>query len=203
RPYLRSPGALSRRGWIGDRHRIRTGRRGAHATQRHRLLQVAAADRELVAGQLHSVDLPHALRQRTPQAFAPYSPARDVFSKLRRAVAAHHDVPDFVAGLGLPVPAQVRRGLERDEKREGGQHRGSDHGTNHTRGWFVCAAGDAAIGVAVSESTVTCPSHCFIIRTNTVHISGSNSRPLRSSRYAIVFSNDQASRYGRLVRNAS
>src|SRR5947209_6796579 len=94
-PRLRLPGALIWRGWIGDRHRIRTGRCGAHATQRDRLLEISAADRKLVARQLHSVDLPHAVAQCNPQAIAYNAPAREIFAELRRAVAAHHDVPDL------------------------------------------------------------------------------------------------------------
>src|SRR6267378_983328 len=176
-PYL--PGALIRCRRLRNRQRIGARRRRTDASQRHRLLQVSAADRELVAGELHAVDLPDAVAQRDPEAVAHETPASHIPAELRRAVAAHHDVADLIAGFRLPIPRQpVWCGV-------------------------APAAPSPPTGATGSVSTATCPSHCFIIRTNAPPSSGSNSRPLRSTRYPSVFSTDHASRYGRRVRNAS
>src|SRR5437867_1764264 len=72
------------------------------AAQRHRLLEVAPREGELLVAELHAVDLPHPIPQRQPQAVAHHAPACHLIAELRGAVASHHDVADLLVGLGLP-----------------------------------------------------------------------------------------------------
>src|SRR2546426_4828361 len=55
------------------------------SAQRHRFLEVAARQRELVALQSHTVDLPHAISQRQPQAVPHHPPAGHLVAELGRS----------------------------------------------------------------------------------------------------------------------
>src|SRR6266699_2344523 len=177
------PGALIRGRRLRNRQSIRTRRRRTDAPQRHRFLQVPAADRELVAGELHAIDLPDAVAQGDPEAVAHQAPAGEVPAELRRAVAAHHDVADLIAGFRLPIPRQPD-GCLRDREHRRSHDPEPNHPSNDTRLCSVLApAGTTpATGATGSVSTATCPSPRFIIRTKAPLNSGSNSTPLRSSR---------------------
>src|SRR5439155_20332942 len=149
------PGALISCGWNRDEQRIGPSGRRPHATQRHRLLQIAPTNRQLVAGELHAVDLPDAVAQCDPQAVTHQTPAGDVVAELGRAVAADHDVTDLVAGARLPVPGESHGRLRGSENhRNDRQH--FAHETNFSGIYSAFAAGSA--------TTATWPSHCFIMR---------------------------------------
>src|SRR5437762_12088695 len=98
------PGALIWCGWIRDEQRIGPSGRRPHATQRHRLLQIAPTDRQLVAGELHAVDLPDAVAQRDPQPVTHQTPPGDAVAELLRPRAADHDLTDLARRPHRPAP---------------------------------------------------------------------------------------------------
>src|SRR4029077_18476575 len=218
------PGALRGRRRRRDGHGVGPGGSRPHPAQRHRFLQIAPRECELVAVELHAVDLPDTIPQREPQAVAQHPPPCHLIAELRRAVAADNDVPNLVFGLGLPFAFQTRARTRARVDRLSGEP-GSDpeqqeeeageerhHGTKIRTpeggsGWLPQLGGGASgapgMGARSSVMTATCGSHWRIIRTKVVASSGSNSVPARSSMYDRVFDCGHASRYGRWVRRAS
>ena len=142
----------------------------------------------------HPVDLPHAVPERDPQAVPHHTPARDLVAELRRAVAAHHDVPQLVARAGQPVPLEAGvvggLGRRRDDAGGGDGEDDDERETGHGRGsiprsCYPDAVGPdpgAGSGARSSVSTATWESHFRIIAVNARTSSGSNSRPASSSR---------------------
>src|SRR5439155_18316052 len=186
------PGPLAGGRGFGDYERVGARRRWAHPLQGDGLLEVAAGQDELIAAQRHAVHLPHAVPQRDPQAVPDHTPTGDLIAELRRAVAAHHDVPELVAGAGQPIalePAVVgrlRRGPGRGDQREQRDETEAGHGgRKYTSISYPGAVGPGpATGRAArsSVSTATCASNRRIIAVNAWTSSGSNSRPASSSR---------------------